>query len=162
MFHCCPPWSLESDRTYVLLSVITFQILWLISKSATSILAVLKDPPMSNSYPYHVSSHMWRLTPRARRTLSVIPTLGVVSIQAGSVHCHSTHQGGTRASHAVCRFEADHLTLDRPALLCSVHGCVVGPPQDVVHAAVGPIVVSGWDLQHVCTGQWLLLTTDCV
>lgn len=68
---------------------------------------------------------------------------GAVCIQTDSVHSDSTHQSRARASHAVCRFEADQLTLGRPTLLCRVLGCVVGLPQDMVHTAVGSVVVSG-------------------
>lgn len=64
-----------------------------------------------------------------------------------------THQGWTGASQAVCRVEAGHRTLTRSAQLCKEHWCVVGLPQEVVHTAVGPVVVSGKDLQHVCTEQ---------
>lgn len=65
----------------------------------------------------------------------------------------STHQGRTEASQVVCRVKADHRTLSRIALLCRGRWRVVGPPQDMVHTAVGPVVVSGRDLHHVCMEQ---------
>ena len=56
------------------------------------------------------------------------------------------------ASQGVWGDEADQWTLGRLALLCRRCWCVVGLPQDVIHTAMGPVVVGGEDLQHVCMG----------
>lgn len=73
-----------------------------------------------------------------------------------------THRGRTGAAQVVYRLQAGQRTLGRGALLCRVLRCVEGLPQDVVHAAVGPVVVSRGDLQHVCTTRqvFIFVKTD--
>lgn len=79
----------------------------------------------------------------------------------GELSLHdNTHQGWTGAAQAICGDQAGQRTLARSAQLCWEHWCVEGLPQDVVHTAVGPVVVSGRDLQQVCTEKSLMIRTS--
>lgn len=67
----------------------------------------------------------------------------------------NTHRGGAGAAQVVCRIQAGHRTLGGGALLLGEGRLVDGFPQEVVHAAVGPVVDGRGDLQHVCGGKRL-------
>lgn len=62
----------------------------------------------------------------------------------------NTYQGSTGASQSVCGVEADQRTLHGGALLRRGCWLIERLPQHVVHTAVGPVVVSGSNLQHIC------------